>query len=72
MHFSNLLVIKEKKGKREEAIKGIFWRITAIDGENRLCLGCAIAKTEAEAVYAVMDQIKKYIPQEPLAMAKNG
>jgi hypothetical protein len=53
----------EKKGKREEATKGTFWRITAIDRENRLRLGRALAKTEAEAAYIVMDQIKSICPK---------
>jgi hypothetical protein len=48
MHCGFLLVIKKKKGKREEAAGGTFWRITAIDRENRLRLGRVLAKTESD------------------------
>jgi hypothetical protein len=68
MYSGLLLVRKEKKGKREEAIKGIFWRMPAIDRENRQRPGRVRAKTESEAAYSVMDKIQKYLPQELYTM----
>lgn len=62
------LSVTKKKRKREEATKGIFWRITAIDGENRLRLRWDFAKTEAKAAYHVV----KHMPQEPHTRATDG
>jgi IS1 family transposase len=72
MRCGLLLVIKGKKGRQEEATKGTFWRITALDGENRLRLGRALAKIEAEAAYQVMNHIYKCLPQEPSVRATDG
>jgi transposase-like protein len=43
-----------------------------MDMESRLRVGRVIAKTEEEAAYLVMGQIKKHNPEEPPAMATDG
>jgi hypothetical protein len=62
-----------KRGRLEEDEKGTFWRITAIEIDSRLRVGQVIAKTEQEAAYLLMGQIKRHAPNEnPPAIATDG
>lgn len=57
----------------EECLRGTISRGTAIDMDTRLRVGRAIEKTEEEVAPKLMEQVKRYAPDEgPPAMSTDG